>query len=1147
MNQNTIYIGNAKFKHSNEDIHGEVVTLDGKPYYQISNYDLIPPFFMSIVSDSDLWMFLSSNGALSAGRKNPDNAIFPYYTDDRIHDSSEITGSKTIVFIHTSDKTFLWEPFSHKYEGLYSLERNLYKNILGNHILFEEINHDLNVTFQYSWYNCDEFGFVKRSRIINNSSEEITINMCDGIQNILPSGVDRKFQLEYSTLIDGYKKNELIPDSNLGLFMLSSIPVDRAEPSESLTATTVWSFGLQDPTILLSSEQLDTFRKTMKVNPENNIRARRGAYFIHTEFVLNQHQTREWNFVTDINKNQSQVALLSHKIINDKDLNFKLQQSIQESYKNLFKKIAKADGIQLTRDTLNNFRHCSNTLFNIMRGGIFDDNYMISKEDFLGYIYQANKPKQSQFNSLLEHLPDYFHISEIKKIDHPDLERLYFEYLPLSFSRRHGDPSRPWNNFSIELKDEQGVKTLNYQGNWRDIFQNWEALAISFPEYIEGMITKFLNASTADGYNPYRVVRDGFDWEVLNPDDAWTYIGYWGDHQIIYLLKLLEISHKYHPGRLLSLLEKNIYSYANVPYKIKPYSEIQKDHHITVDFDFDLNKLLLDRVEKIGTDGKFHHDPNGELYHVSMLEKLLIPMLVKFSNFIPEAGIWMNTQRPEWNDANNALVGNGTSMVTLYYLRRYTTFLQDLLKEVNISEISISDEVIKLFQHIFEGLHNTHSYLSKPLSDQDRKKITDILSTAGSNHRARIYSDGFSGKKSPLPIQSLLSFLEIGMEHIDHSIQINEREDHLYNAYNLIQFDSNNGIKIRHLYEMLEGQVSVLSSRYLDTKKALDLLKVLRSSSIYREDQQSYILYPNRRLPHFTEKNIIPNELANTSTVLKQLIQEQSTDIIEVDIEGNIHFNNQFSNSRLLKDKLVELNRFSQEDILDVLNIYEKIFDHQSFTGRSGTFFKYEGLGSIYWHMVSKLLLAVNEIYYTALSENADSETLTELKSIYYEIKNGIGVHKNPALYGAFPTDPYSHTPEHCGVQQPGMTGQVKEDYITRFGELGVTVDEGHIIFKPNLIRKSEFLIDENEFSYYNISGEKNTISLHKNNLAFTFVQTPIVYTISDNNQITITYSNNELETIGGLELNQDISTSIFQRANKIKQINVSISHTLLT
>ena len=49
-----------------------------------------------------------------------------------------------------------------------------------------------------------------------------------------------------------------------------------------------------------------------------------------------------------------------------------------------------------------------------------------------------------------------------------------------------------------------------------------------------------MNASTADGYNPYRITKQGIDWEVPEPDHPWSFIGYWGDHQIIYLLKLLE-------------------------------------------------------------------------------------------------------------------------------------------------------------------------------------------------------------------------------------------------------------------------------------------------------------------------------------------------------------------------------------------------------------------------------------------------------------------------------------------------------------------------------------------------------------------------------------------------------------------------------
>ena len=63
------------------------------------------------------------------------------------------------------------------------------------------------------------------------------------------------------------------------------------------------------------------------------------------------------------------------------------------------------------------------------------------------------------------------------------------------------------------MKKDDGSQLLNYEGNWRDIFQNWEALSLSIPNYVESMICKFVNATTADGYNPYRITKAGIDWE----------------------------------------------------------------------------------------------------------------------------------------------------------------------------------------------------------------------------------------------------------------------------------------------------------------------------------------------------------------------------------------------------------------------------------------------------------------------------------------------------------------------------------------------------------------------------------------------------------------------------------------------------------
>jgi hypothetical protein len=159
------------------------------------------------------------------------------------------------------------------------------------------------------------------------------------------------------------------------------------------------------------------------------------------------------------------------------------------------------------------------------------------------------------------------------------------EYLPICFSRRHGDPSRPWNRFTIATRGRDGRPTLSYAGNWRDIFQNWEALAWSHPACLPAMIAVFLNASTADGYNPYRITRDGVDWEVEDPHDAWSHIGYWGDHQIVYLLRLLELHERLRPGELAARRDEPAYASVNVPYRIKGFDALLRDPRHSIDFD----------------------------------------------------------------------------------------------------------------------------------------------------------------------------------------------------------------------------------------------------------------------------------------------------------------------------------------------------------------------------------------------------------------------------------------------------------------------------------------------------------------------------------------------------------------------------------
>lgn len=1143
-----ILIGDCKLRISNSTITGSFEDINGESFYKIANYHLMDPFFMTVVSNSDHWMFISSNGAVTAGRKNPDNALFPYYTVDKIQDSAEITGSKTLLLVHREGGSFLWEPFSERYMGIYNIQRNIYKSVYGNKVLFEEINNDLGITFSYLWMNSEKFGFIKKSSISNNLTVPCSLSVLDGIQNILPAGIDRLLQLTYSNLVDAYKKNELETGYTIGLFMLSSVIVDKAEPSEALNTAVVWSEGIDNAKILLSSRQINNFRKGLPLETETDVRATRGAYFLNAEINLSGGSQKVWHIVAEVNKNAGYIAALKHFLRETSNVALELINDVNDCTKGLVNILAAADGLQLTADKLSETRHMSNVLFNVMRGGIFDDNYSITKQDLLQFIVGANKIVYSNNSTFLESLDssiDYPSLLKNAVAQGDDqLIRLCYEYMPLSFSRRHGDPSRPWNLFSIEMKKEDGKKNLNYQGNWRDIFQNWEALALSFPSFTESMICKFVNASTADGYNPYRITREGIDWEAPDPHDPWANIGYWGDHQIIYLQKFLEISKKYHPGALENMLSDNIFAYANVPYRIKPYTELVKNPFDTIEYDFASAKIARERVNETGSDGKLVWNKTGQVMQVNFTEKILATLLAKLSNFVPEAGIWLNTQRPEWNDANNALVGNGVSMVTLYYIRRLQAFCLTLFRESNAKQIEVSEEIAVFFGAINNTFIQFKSLLSTEITDHNRKLIIDALGTAGSNYREAIYGNGFSGKKQFIAVVDLAGFFEISLLHIDHSIRKNKRADNLYHAYNLITI-KDDAVSIRHLYEMLEGQVAVISAGLLNAAEVNEVLDALKWSAMFRKDQYSYMLYPDRQLPRFTEKNILPDQLVESSQLLTLLIEDGNNDIIYKDADGVYHFNSNFRNAADLKRGLDSLKPYTslvQQDKEVLLQAFEKVFDHQSFTGRSGTFYGFEGLGCIYWHMVSKLLLAISENYFLALHSKADEVQLGRMVQHYYDVRAGIGLNKSPELFGAFPTDAYSHTPGNGGAKQPGMTGQVKEDIIARFGELGIMVEDGKIAFNPGLLRKTEFLQSGKTFEYVSVQKEIKRIDLPANTLAFSFCQVPFVYHIAGKNSVRITNANGVFSEAEGLEMNALESNAIFNRTGLIKQVDVYLT-----
>lgn len=1145
-----LYLGTSFLYQNSKAVSLEKVTLNNETFFKIENVNEMTPFFMTVVSDTDHWLFASSTGGLTAGRKNAESALFPYDTDDKIHDSVETTGPDTTLIVTKGEKDYLWKPFSTHLAGVYHITRNLYKNTTGDKIIFEEINTDLGLTFNYTLKTSEAYGFIKQSTLINTTEDAVSIRVLDGLRNILPYGVNTLLQMTKSTLVDGYKRSELHVDVGLGIYTLSSILTDKAEPSESLKATTVWSKGLDQPTYLLSEQQIKAFSSNADIETEEDVKGRRGAYYVSDIVNLESGAEKSWYIVAELNQSAADILALKQTLTENQALVEAIEEDVAAGSENLRQLVFNADGFQQTANEKESYRHFSNTLYNIMRGGIYADGYMIDKHDLIEFVTQWNQVVYREKTTFFDALPETIHYNDLldlaKQAANIDLERMVFEYLPLTFSRRHGDPSRPWNKFNIEVTKDDGSKALNFEGNWRDIFQNWEALSFSYPAFTESIIAKFVNASTADGYNPYRITKKGIDWEVLDPEDPWSNIGYWGDHQIIYLLKLLELSKDYNPEKLQTLLAKDMFAYANVPYRIKGFEALVKDPRNSIIYDDQKEAIINERVQTIGSDGKliFHND---SVYHVNLMEKLLVTLLAKFSNYVPEGGIWMNTQRPEWNDANNALVGNGLSMVTLYYMHRFQVYMDQLVKELPSESINVSVEVKRMFDQTFDILKSHESILGEPISDDTRFMIVKALGEIGESYRETIYNDGFSGEKAELSVCALQDFIDVSLLHLKDTIVKNKREDGLYHAYNLIRFNGNS-CNVDYLYEMLEGQVAVLSSKALPKEEVLNVLASLKESSIYRQDQNSYMLYPNRDLPKFLEKNIIPAEDVQDSVILKQELAHNDTRIIEQDVNGRYHFNGRFRNGEEVREALEALGCYNEADIIAVEDLFTNLFNHHAFTGRSGTFYKYEGLGSIYWHMVSKLLLATQENFNDVYHTHGMTEEAKQLVTYYRDIKAGIGVDKTPEEYGAFPTEAYSHTPSFTGVQQPGMTGQVKEDILSRFGELGVTVTKGQLSFEPVLLSKTEFLTTDKEWSLAHRQNPEATQSIHlaKDTIGFTVLTVPVIYVLSDDEKIIVTDISGKETVYQGHNLDEETSQTLFGRHHDVDQITVYIDQSKL-
>jgi len=1118
---------------------------DGEQLFEIRGLDEMAPFLMTVVGDTDLWMYISSQGAFTAGRVEPDRCIFPYETDDRLLELGGLTGPVTLVRFEDGR---LWRPFDTR-PSASSATRILRRTPVGDMVEFEETDPESGLRFCVRYRLADAMGVIRRTTVtLAEGAKPLRFTVLDGYRNIMPANVPLILQQTMSTLVDAYKRSEFVSDSGPAIYTLEAGISDSPQAKESLRVNTAWHTGLPGCRVILDDAAVDAFERDEPMNGARVVTGRRGAYLCEAEVSLEPAGEQAWAIIADAHLDHAAVVALEQEIATAADHLDRIEKSLAGDRAGLLSLLAEADSCQATADDAAVAAHQSNVLFNAMRGGVPIDGYRVDTEEFRAFVRSRNTLVADRQAEFLKSLEPRLSLDTLAKraaaSGDSQLERIALEYLPLTFGRRHGDPSRPWNRYRIRVRDESGKRVTGYEGNWRDIFQNWEATCRSYPAMLPGVITKFLNATTADGYNPYRINEHGIDWEVPEPENPRSNIGYWGDHQIVYLHRLLEQCGEVYPEWLQAMADKPVFAYAEIPYRFKSFDEIAANPRVSLEFDGKLNAELRTRTAEIGGDGVLRTDGGREPELVTLLEKLLVPALAKVANLVPGGGVWMNTQRPEWNDANNALAGYGLSMVTLYQFRRYTDWCVELIDSMGEGEARLSGAIAQWCAHTNDVLVRSLEALDPPgsVDDKHRWEVLSGLGKVAEEARAALAKDGL-GDREEVDRRIIADFFRLARHLCDRSIETAKRADGLYESYRVLHLGVSRAA-VESLDPMLEGQVAILASGVLSEDEAIELLDTLFESELYRADQKTFILYPRVELPTFLARNTIPEDALASSALLTAALHRPELGLVKRDATGAARFDADLTSHEALQSRIEKLAKdpglkpVIEKDHGAARHAFERTFRHSRFTGRSGTMHKYEGLGSVYWHMVSKLLLAVQETVFLAVDRGAPQEKIDRLRAHYERVRDGLGFRKTPREFGAIPYEPYSHTPWGMGAQQPGMTGQVKEGVLARFAEVGLRLQSGRLRFDPTLIDPKELLEEPRVLS----RPEGPDIEAPAGGLGFTLCGVPVTVAFGDEDQIELHAGDGSIEYVHSRQLPGALSRSIFRRDGSVARLAVTLT-----
>lgn len=829
----------------------------------IRDYDKKAPFSSFLpglagVMGIPIWSFYTNRGQAicSFGIHHKGNAMMEFSSANTGYENTQIRGFRTFLRINGS----FCEPFFRTESDVartMEIERNV--------VTICEDRDGLKMTVSYFVLPNENIGaLVRKVTLENTSGKAMELEILDGMPQIIPYGIQNGQYKEMSNLFKSWADIVNI-DHDAPIYKMRASSDDSAEVTEITGG--YFYFAVEDGSLLPI-----IYDKTPIFGYEQSM-------MTPLEFERSGLDAVQSNVQCFYNKVPCAFVPMKRRLEPGQAMNFTAYAGYTPSDILVNEKAQKCCAQGYADKKIHEARMAADSLTRDVRTHTADHKL----DEYFEQCYLDN--------FLRGGYPFVFGEGGNKKVVH-------------LFSRKHGDPERDYNFFSIA-----GEYYSQGNGNYRDVCQNRRLDCFLHPEIGDYNIRNFFSLIQMDGYNPLEIrpctftidpaAAEGIVRKYVSGDaaplmraisglftpgkitntiaeyalkltgseerlveeilgaseqhlEAGFGEGYWSDHWD-YNLDLVEDYLSVYPDRKEELLYGNrCYKYYNSVAVVRP----RKETYVLSKGNVRQYGAIRHSEKKLALPGfdpsktNWLKDDHGNEVTTTLFEKMLTLAVNKFALLDSEGlGIEMEGGKPGWNDAMNGLPGLlGSSMPETLELRRLVNFLQ--------REMSgrYSDETVELFAELSSFMRQIYAELKDGKSGFE---YWDKVCTLREAFREEV-EGGISGKTELVPVGELAFILDAFSQKLEEAVsralEIGNGIMPTFFTYDAVEFEEQPyltpyglpGVKVKNLKRcdlpyFLEGPARYLSScGDKDRTVAKKMAAALKQTDVYDRKLQMY-------------------------------------------------------------------------------------------------------------------------------------------------------------------------------------------------------------------------------------------------------------------------------------------------------------------